>query len=142
MNPNIFFITDDLYIPLSELGFKFSRSSGPGGQNVNKVNSKAQLIFSLFLNTTLPTGIIERLSVKYKSLISSDGELSIVSDLYRDQKRNKDECLNKLKEMILTVRFPPKKRIPTKPKFSAREDRIQTKKKAGFTKSLRKKVSY
>ncbi len=142
MNAANFFITQDLVIPMAEFIFKFSRSSGPGGQNVNKVNSKVQLIFSLWQNSTLPLDLIERFTDKYKNQLTVTGEISITSNLYRDQKRNKEDCLEKLKAMILSVRFPPKKRIPTKPKFSDRENRLNRKKKAGQNKALRKKVRY
>lgn len=111
----MFHINDHLQIPLQEFDLSFARSGGPGGQNVNKVASKATLRWAVKDSPSLPPGIKERFISKYSSRLSSDGELIIVSQRFRDQKKNIDDCFDKLRSMIEHVVLPPIPRRPTKP---------------------------
>lgn len=108
-------VTPNLTIPDNELRFTFSRSSGPGGQNVNKVSSKATLHFSVRNSPSLPPGVRERFIQKFGSRLTKDGDVVITSQESRDQPKNVDSCLKKLRGMILEVLTPPKKRRPTRP---------------------------
>ena len=122
-------IDERLTIPSEELTFEFSRSGGPGGQNVNKVNSKATLRFKPALNLSLPADVRHRLLTAVASRLTQEGELLITSQKTRDQGRNQEDCLEKLKALILAAAKPPKPRRPTKPTASSRAERLETKKR-------------
>ncbi|MBP9838083.1 MAG: aminoacyl-tRNA hydrolase [Proteobacteria bacterium] len=122
----------------SEYTFSFSRSSGPGGQNVNKVNSKATFIWQLSENKTFSSEVIQRFKDKYKNKINSENELILTSEEYRDKPRNIEECFSKLSKMLSSVLLPPKKRKKTKPSRSAVEKRITAKKHHSKQKQNRK----
>ncbi len=106
-----------------ELRFSFVRSSGPGGQNVNKVNSKAVLRWSVATSGGLPEGVRGRFSARYRSRINDAGELVLTSERYRDQPRNEEDCRQKLRDMLLAVARPPKRRRKTKPTKASIERR-------------------
>lgn len=114
-------------IPEEELLFTFARSSGAGGQNVNKVNSKAVLRWNALNSRVLTGGIRERFLQKYGSRLTTEGDLVIMSDRYRDQGRNAADCMEKLREILASVAKPPKKRIATKPTFGSKMRRLKTK---------------
>lgn len=133
-------VNEVLWLPYEELEFQFSRSSGPGGQNVNKVNSKALLRWNPTTNASLPPAVLERFLALYRNKFTTEGELLLQSDRHRDQKRNQEDCLEKLRELILRVALPPKKRKPTKPTFTARKKRLSGKRLRGETKRNRGKV--
>ena len=135
-------IKDKFNIPTQEIEYQFARSSGPGGQNVNKVNSKAILFWDVEANTSLPKGVIERMKASFSSRLNNDGRLIIQSDRFRDQPQNIRDCQERLKEMILSVWFPPKKRRPTKPTRASKERRIKEKKSRSDTKKNRQKISF
>ena len=105
-------------IPESELEFTFVRSSGPGGQNVNKVNSKAVLRWNVVTSLSLSDPVRARFIQEYASKLTSSGDLILTSDAFRDQGRNREDCLQKLAEMIEHVRVPPKARKKTKMSYS------------------------
>lgn len=126
-------------IPFSEFTFSFARSSGAGGQNVNKVSSKVILNWKIDETTCCSPDIIQRFKDKYGQFILGSGEVQIVSQKSRSQKANMDDCIEKLHAMLNDVRFPPKIRKPTKPKRSAVLKRLQTKKRDSEKKRLRKK---
>jgi ribosome-associated protein len=127
-----------ILIPFSEFHFTFSRSSGAGGQNINKVNSKAVLEWNIFESPSLSDGIKERFKEKYKNHINESGIVQITAQEHRSQKDNIDECISKLHQMIQKVIYPPKVRKPTKPKRSAVLKRLSSKKKDSEKKRLRK----
>ncbi|MGD9634866.1 MAG: alternative ribosome rescue aminoacyl-tRNA hydrolase ArfB [Pirellulales bacterium] len=120
-------INSRITIPGSELRFSFVRSSGPGGQNVNKVNSKAQLRWSVVASGALPEEVRSRLLTRLASRINDRGELVLVSQRYRDQAKNVGDCLTKLREMLAAAATPPKRRKKTKPRRSANESRLRDK---------------
>ena len=82
-------------IPFSELELSYARSSGPGGQNVNKVNSKAVLRWSVLKSPSLREDLRQRLLKRLSSRLTVEGEIVLSSDRFRDQTRNRDDCLEK-----------------------------------------------
>lgn len=128
-------------IPESELQFTFARSSGPGGQNVNKVSSKALLRWQVTESPSLPDDVRERFLARYRSRITVDGEIIVSSQRYRDQGRNVVDAREKLAAMLAAVAAPPKRRKPTRPSRAAKERRLETKQAQARKKQLRRRVS-
>lgn len=120
-------INSRITIPPDELRFSFVRSSGPGGQNVNKVNSKAQLRWSFARSGAIPAEIRPRLEARLASRITEKGEIVISSQRYRDQAKNIGDCLTRLREMLANAAAVPKRRKKTKPPRSANESRLRDK---------------
>jgi ribosome-associated protein len=121
-------ITPNLIIPDSELRLSFARSSGPGGQNVNKVASKAILHFDVLNSPSLRSDIRDRFQTAFSSRLTTTGEVVIHSEEFRDQPKNIQACYDKLRQMILAVLKPPKKRRPTKPTRGSKVRRLNEKK--------------
>jgi len=135
-------MSPDLEIPSHELEFSFSRSSGPGGQNVNKVNSKALLRWKPALNRSLPEAVRQRFLARYGSRLTKEGELLLTSEESRNQKANQEICLAKLKRMIQEVARPPKIRKPTKPTKGSERRRQESKRHTGEKKRIRAKGNW
>ncbi len=133
--------TDTIIVPLRELRFDFVRSSGPGGQNVNKVNSKAVLRWDVVASSALPEGVRARFMARFSNRMDSHGELLISSDRFREQRRNVDDCIDKLRSMLLEVARPPKVRKPSRPGRAARERRLARKRAVAEKKRRRTRVS-
>ena len=131
-------VSPRLSIPGSELQFTYARSSGPGGQNVNKVNSKAVLRWRPSETAGLNGAVRERFIATYASRLTNDGDLVLSSQQSRDQPKNTQDCLNRLKAMVLAVATPPKTRRPTKPSRGSKERRLKEKKNAASKKENRK----
>ena len=112
-------------VPISELRFTFSRSSGPGGQNVNKVNSKAQLRWPVTTTDCLPPDVKERFLALNRRRITVDGDFVLTSQRSRDQRRNVEDCLEKLRELLLAAAARPRPRKKTRPGRSAIERRLK-----------------
>jgi len=132
------FITPLLQIPETEFTWSFARSGGPGGQNVNKVASKAVLRWHIAASSALAEDVKIRLALQQKRFFTQDGELIIMSQKYRDQERNRQDCLEKLRAMILQAATLPKKRKPMKPSRGAKEARLRVKKKRSQVKQGRR----
>ena len=132
-------VTPDIRVPLREFHFTFSRSSGPGGQNVNKVNTKATLRWAVATTKSLSDDVRERFSTKYRRRITSEGDLLVVSQRFRDQGRNVADCLEKLREMLFSVSVAPKPRKRTKPSRSSVKRRLEGKRRRAKTKQLRRR---
>ncbi len=129
-------------IPLNEIEFSFVRSSGPGGQNVNKVNSKAVLRWNLIASAAVPVFLRVRLLEVLGGKLTREGEILIGCDTSRDQGRNREECLERLREMLLAAATPPKARKKTKPTRSSQRKRLDAKGKVAAKKQGRKKPSF
>lgn len=118
-----------IQIPYREFAWDYIRSSGAGGQNVNKVNSKAVLSWNPRSSPSLPEGVKERFLARFDGRLNREGTLQIQSDRFRDQPRNAQDCLDKLKLMLQSVAVPPKPRKKTKPTKSSREKRLAKKRR-------------
>lgn len=121
-------------LPRDRLTIRFSRSGGPGGQNVNKVETRVEVRFALDAADWIPAPVRARLRRLAAERINREGELIITSSRHRSQSRNIEDCLEKLKELIQAASRRPRKRIPTKPTGGARERRLEGKKQRGDTK--------
>lgn len=124
-------------VPQRALRFAFSASSGPGGQNVNKRATKAELRVSL-QETGLPRAVVERLCRLAPHLVTEGGELIIECDASRSQERNKAECVERLGDLVTLALMPPKPRKATRPTRSSRARRVDEKKRRGRTKQRRR----
>jgi len=121
-----------------ELQFSFSRSSGPGGQHVNKVNTRVELRFHILLSQILTDEQKETLNEKLANQINQEGELIIISQVTRSQLKNKHEAINKFYLLINEALKPKKKRKPTRITKSAKEKRLKEKKEQAEKKDRRK----
>lgn len=131
-------VTAELHIPLREFQFTFARSSGPGGQNVNKVNSKAALRWPVMSSPALPADVRERFLARYGRRLTAEGELVIASQRFRDAGRNVADCLERLRQMLLAVAEAPKPRKPTRPSRSAKRRRLKQKRQQSEKKQGRR----
>jgi ribosome-associated protein len=138
-NP-VLFVNADISIPIREFKFVYSRSPGPGGQNVNKVNTKATLNWDYRSTPHLSEPIKARLATIAKNRINRDGNLVISSHRFRDQNQNVADCLAKLRELILKAVVVPIKRKPTKPTRAAKRRRLESKKHQSQKKDLRRRI--
>ena len=133
-------ISDDIRIPLSEFEWSFVRSSGPGGQNVNKVSSKAQLRWNPSSGGHLPAAVLARLAAAHPAYWTKDGEIIIVSQRTRDALKNREDCLEKLRSIILAALKVPKRRIPTRPTKGSIERRLEEKSRNSKKKRERREI--
>lgn len=132
-------INAHLRIPDDEFEWTYVRSGGPGGQNVNKVASKAVLRWDVAGSPSLPDDVKARLRARQANRITAEGELVLTSQRYRDQERNRQDCLDKLREMVARAAARPKVRRKTKPTRGSQEARLRTKKRRAATKAGRRR---
>jgi ribosome-associated protein len=130
-------ITDTISIDPRSLRETFSRSSGPGGQNVNKVATAVELRFDL-ANSLLPEDMKQRLAHGAKHLMTNDGELVIMAQEFRSQERNREAALARLMALLRKAAIRPRKRIPTRPTRASKTRRLDAKARHSVTKALRR----
>lgn len=135
-------VNSRIRIPDAELEWSFARSSGPGGQNVNKVSSKAVLRWHVAASSALPDDIRVRFNQRYASRLTTEGDLVLSSQRYRDQGRNIDDVRQKLIAMLEAVTVAPKKRRPTKPSKGSIARRRESKQAVAKKKQLRRNVGH
>ena len=127
-----------IQVPLAEFVFTYSRSGGPGGQNVNKVNSKATLRWKVSTTPSLPEAVRARFLALFPTRITVEGELVVHSQLTRDAPVNAQDCLEKVAAMIQAAAFVPKVRRVTKPSRGSIERRHEAKRRNSERKSGRR----
>jgi ribosome-associated protein len=132
-------VSSRIQIPDSELRFSYARSSGPGGQNVNKVASKAILHWSTQSESISDT-VRQRLLELFPTRVTNAGDFVISSDRFRDQRQNAEDCLDRLKEMLQAACRPVKKRRPTRPSQGSHRRRLETKRQQSEKKQGRRSV--
>ena len=133
-------INNHLQLPYSEVSFRFARSGGHGGQNVNKVETKVELLFDVGKSKSLSDVQRRQVTRKLSSRIDSHGVLRIVAQDSRSQWRNRVEAMERFVELMRAALKPAKKRIATKLPKPAREKRLEEKKRRGRIKQLRRIV--
>jgi ribosome-associated protein len=130
-------ITDSISIDESELTEDFVRSSGPGGQNVNKLSTAVQLRFDVRRSPSLPNDVAVRLMRLAGSRLTKDGVLVITAQSHRTQEANRREARVRLIALIREAAVAPRKRRATKPTKASREKRLESKKRRGNIKGMR-----
>ena len=131
-------LSHSLKIPTAELQFKTSRSGGPGGQNVNKLETRVEVLFDVANSPSIQEHIRQRLLNNLASQLDSSGILHVVVQDTRSQWKNKQLAIERLTDILKTALIVRKKRIATKPTHAAREVRLRTKKVRSQTKRMRK----
>jgi ribosome-associated protein len=130
-------VTAAIAIDERELEESFIRSSGPGGQNVNKLATAVQLRFDVRRTPSLPEGVRGRLERLAGRRLTREGVLVITAQRYRTQERNRQDALDRLIELIREASVAPKPRRPTRPTAGSRQRRLDSKKRHAGTKRLR-----
>ena len=133
-------ITSTITIDENEIHEEFIRSSGPGGQNVNKVATAVQLRFDVYNSTSLPDDVRKRLVRLAGRRINQDGILIIDAHRFRTQERNRQDAIDRLVELIRKAAEKPRIRRKTKPPIASKIRRLETKRRIGKTKRIRRPV--
>ena len=131
-------ITPEIRVSTSEFELTYVRSSGPGGQNVNKVNSKAVLRWNVLSSPSLSVDTRARIMIRLRTQITVGGDIVISSDRFRDQIRNREDCFEKFVQLIAAAVHIPKRRKKTKPSYSSQRRVKEEKSRHSHKKSLRK----
>jgi ribosome-associated protein len=132
-------VSSRLQIPDAELRFSYARSSGPGGQNVNKVASKAILHWSTQSESISPM-VRERLLELFPTRVTNAGDFVISSDRFRDQRQNAQDCLDRLREMLQAACQPVKTRRATRPTQGSHRRRLEGKRQQSAKKQGRRSL--
>ena len=130
-------ITPSIAIPDHELVERFVRSSGPGGQNVNKLSTAVELRFDAANSPSLPDEVRARLLARRDRRITDEGVIVLSAQRFRTQDRNREDARERLAELIRTALVAPKKRVATKPTRASKERRLSGKRERAGVKRTR-----
>jgi len=134
-------ITPDISIHEREIQQDFIHGSGPGGQNINKVATAVQLRFDVLNSPSLPDDVRRRLILLAGRRVSADGTLIITARRFRTQERNRQDAIDRMKELILRAAEKPKPRRRTMPTYTSKRRRLEKKRRHGETKRMRRTIS-
>ena len=140
MNDDILRISNEVSIPRSKLSFRFSRSSGPGGQHVQKSSTRVELLFDVVHSPSLSDPQRARVMDRLSGYIDSAGVLHLFSQSERSQWRNREETVERFQILMRKALQRRKKRKATRPSAASRERRLRTKRKRSLTKVRRRQV--
>jgi ribosome-associated protein len=132
-------VTETVAIPPTELHFQFSRSSGPGGQHVNRTASQVELTFDVLNSPSLNEAQRARVLRKLKSYIDTRGILHLTSQTTRSQHRNRAEVVERFALLLQRALHVPKRRIPTRPSAAAEARRLAEKQRTRVVKQQRRR---
>ncbi len=135
------YINDELTIPFDEIRFETSRSSGPGGQHVNKTESRVTLVFDLEGSTALTSEMRRKIGEAHGNRISKRGELRASAQSHRSQRANREETVERFAELLRTAIAPRAERKATRPSKRAKHQRLEEKRKHSKKKALRRAPS-
>jgi ribosome-associated protein len=135
--PDTLTLSPSVAVPLSEIEIAFIRSPGPGGQNVNKVATAAQLRFNLSGSPSYPEPAKRRAAALAGSRLTTEGEIVITASRHRTQAMNRDDALDRLAELLRAALVPPKPRRATRPTLASKRRRLEGKARRSATKKLR-----
>jgi ribosome-associated protein len=139
---NLLNVNDSLSIPRSELDVRVSRSSGAGGQHVNKTSSRVEIFWNIRVSSALDDEQRKLLLERLASRLTSEGSIRVVASDMRSQSKNRDLAEERLAEMVRRALVVPKKRRPTKPTRAAKEARLESKKRQSHKKRERGNKSF
>jgi ribosome-associated protein len=134
-------ITNRIYIPINEIEWSAVRAQGPGGQHVNKASTAVHLRFDI-KRSSLPEYYQKRLLQLRDQRLSREGIIIIKAQQHRSQEKNREDALNRLREIIVRATFSPRKRKATRPTRNSQTRRLDRKIKRGRIKATRTKVSW
>ena len=126
-------------VPREKLQVSFSRSSGPGGQNVNKVATRVEVRFQLESADWIPPAIRARLASLHPRSLNREGDFIVVSSRFRSQNRNLEDCIEKLEDLLRKASRPRKRRVPTRKTRASNERRLEQKKRRSNIKTRRQR---
>lgn len=135
-------IAEGLAIPEEELHYRFSRASGPGGQHVNRSETRVELLFDVARSPSLTEEQRTRILARLSGYIDGDGVLHLVSSATRSQLENRQDVTERLRNLLAAALKQHRRRIPTRPGRAAREARLNTKRARSQIKQLRRRVSH
>ena len=135
-------VNESVAIPRSELDVRVSRSSGAGGQHVNKTSSRVEIFWNIPSSQAISEEERSRLLDKLVSKLTTDGSVRVVASDMRSQSRNRELAEERLAELVRRALIIPKKRRPTKPTKASKEARLEEKKRRSRKKSDRQKKSF
>jgi ribosome-associated protein len=133
-------VTPLIAIPEEELHFDFVRASGPGGQNVNKVATAAQLRFDVRNSPSLPEEVRVRLERLAGRRMTEEGVLVIEASRFRSQEQNRQDALERLARLLRQAAVPPRRRRKTRPTLASKQKRLEEKRRRGEIKRLRRRI--
>ncbi len=142
LSQNLLVVNESLSIPRSELDVRVSRSSGAGGQHVNKTSSRVEIFWNILGSRALDEDQRARLQGRLSSRLTGDGSIRVVASDMRSQTRNRELAEERLADLVRRALIVPKKRRATRPTRASKEARLESKKRHSTKKAERRKKSF